>query len=120
MENSIGKIEYKQAEKLQKNNTSNPFTQGKTDSASIFLNQQTASKAQAYSSDTISSAEAKYIAEQMKNEKSWFSTLADKFTKTMKKEKTSSENIKSEDKQEKLTVETNANSDTSGQAFDAE
>lgn len=120
MENySIGKIEYKQAENLQKNNASNPFSQGKTESTSIFLNKQS-TPSQAYSEDAISSAEAKYIAEQMKNEKSWFSTFADKFTKPMKKEKTSSENIKSGDEQIELTTETNANSDTSGQAFDAE
>lgn len=120
MENSIGKIEYKQAENLQKNGANNPFSQEKTESASIFLNKQTTPKNQAYGTDTITSAEAKYIAEQMKNEKSWFSTLADKFTKPMKKEKTSSENIKSDDEQIELTTETNANSDTSGQAFDAE
>ncbi|MBR1977585.1 hypothetical protein IKA15_04830 [bacterium] len=122
MENysSIGKIEYKQADKLQKTNATNPFGQEKSNEKSIFLTKQTATSAQKYASDPISSAEAKYIAEQMEKEKNWFSKFTDKISKSIKKEKTSSENIKSDDEQEELSAETNANSDTSGEAFDAE
>ena len=122
MENysSIGKIEYKQAEKLQKQNASNPFAQEKANNASIFAQNQSAAKAQSSGFEPISSAEAKYIAEQMKKEKSWFSTFTDKISKSIKKDKDSSENIKSDEETQELKAETNANSDSSGQAFDAE
>ncbi len=118
--NSIGKIEYKQSEQLAKSNVSNPFSQEKAEGASIFLANKEGVKVQKYASDAISSAEAKYIAEQMKKEKSWFTTFTDKISKSIKKDKNSSENIKSDEEQQELNVETNANSDTSGEAFDAE
>ena len=120
MQNSIGKIEYSKKEQLQKAGASNPFAQEKTNSASIFTNKGPKAQAQNYANEPISSAEAKYIAEQMKKEKSWLSTFTDKISKSIKKEKTSSDNIKSDEESQELNVETNANSDTSGEAFDAE
>ncbi len=120
MQNSIGTIEYKQTENLQKQNATNPFGQEKTTSASIFSNNSPKAKAQNYANEPISSAEAKYIAEQMKKEKSWFSTFTDKISKSIKKDKNSSENIKNDEESQELKAETNANSNSSGQAFDAE
>jgi hypothetical protein len=118
--NSIGKIEYNQTEQLQKTGASNPFAKEKVSNASIFISKGPKAQAQNYTDEPITSAEAKYIGEQMKKEKSWFATFTDKISKSIKKEKTSSENIKNNEEVQELNVETNANSDTSGEAFDAE
>lgn len=118
--NSINKIEYNQTEQLQKTGTNNPFAKEKASNTSIFISKSPKAQAQNYADEPISSAEAKYIAEQMKKEKSWFTTFTDKISKSIKKEKTSSENIKNDEEAQELNVETNANSDTSGEAFDAE